>query len=105
MVERVVGVGKCTGANTDKFKKFNLITEPAAIVAAPLLAECYANIECKVVDTTMVSKYNLFILQAVKAWKSTSKKQPKTLHHWGNGLFSIDGKTIKLPFKSTEPVK
>lgn len=100
LAERVVGVGSTTGAKIDKFKKFNFNKESAALVAAPLLAECYASLECKVVDMRMAAKYNIFILEVVKAWKTSSKKRPRTLHHWGNGLFTVDGTEIKLPFKS-----
>jgi hypothetical protein len=32
----------------------------------------------------------------VKAWIDPSIKHPRTLHHRGNGVFMIAGKTIKL---------
>lgn len=100
LVDKVVGVGSTTGSKVDKFKKFHFTQEPASLVDVPMIAECYANLECKVVDTKMVSKYNIFILEVVKAWIATSKQKQRTLHHKGNGLFVIDGKEIKLPFKS-----
>jgi flavin reductase (DIM6/NTAB) family NADH-FMN oxidoreductase RutF len=34
---------------------------------ATLAAECYANLECRVLDTRMVNKYNFFILEVVGA--------------------------------------
>jgi hypothetical protein len=34
-------------------------------VSAPIVEECYTNLECKVVDTKMASKYNLFICEVV----------------------------------------
>jgi len=100
LAKQVVGVGSTTGSKVDKFKKFDLTPEDASYVEAPLIKECYANLECKVVDTKLVSKYNVFILEIIKAWITTSKKRQRTLHHCGNGVFVVDGKIIKLPFKS-----
>jgi len=62
----------------DKFAQFNLTPRPAECVAAPLVAECFANLECKVVDTCLVNKYNLFILEVVEAWIDPALKNPKT---------------------------
>lgn len=105
LASKVVGVGKCTGSEVDKFKKFKFTQEKASIVDVPLIKQCYANFECKVIDTTFVSKYNIFILEVVKAWKLVSKKRALTIHHHGNGLFTVDGRTIKLPFSSLNPRK
>ena len=74
---------------------FGLTPMPAKQVAPPLVAECFANLECRVVDTRFVGKYNLFILKVVEAWK-TPDKNPKTIHHRGCGKFAIDGKVVKL---------
>jgi len=51
----------------------------------PLVAECLANLECKVVDTQLVNKFNLFILEVLKAWMDPAQKHPKTIHHHGYG--------------------
>ncbi|MFH1253824.1 MAG: flavin reductase [bacterium] len=69
-----MGVGNTIGSKIDKFKKFNLTQELASQVKVPMIGECYANLECKVVDMKMVSKYNIFILECVKAWATPSKK-------------------------------
>jgi flavin reductase (DIM6/NTAB) family NADH-FMN oxidoreductase RutF len=65
-------------------------------VAAPLIKECYANLECRVADTRMVSKYCLFVVEVLKAWISPAIKNPRTLHHLGKGRFMVAGKTITL---------
>ncbi len=99
LAPRVVKVGSCSGGRVDKFKKFGFTPEPAELVEPPLIAECYANIECTVIDTTWMAKYNIFMLKAVKAWITTSTKRQRTIHHYGNGSFIVDGKIIKLPWK------
>ncbi len=99
LAKKVVGCGNCSGREVDKFKKFALTTAPATRVGAPLISECYANLECKVIDTSMVGKYNIFILAVVKAWIDGSKKMPRTIHHCGRGVFMVAGRRIKLPSK------
>lgn len=99
LAKQVVGIGNCTGRKVDKFKKFKLTALPASQVSAPLIAECYANLECKVVDTRMVNKYGFFVLEVVKAWIDPTQKKPRTLHHQGKGVFMVAGGTIKLPSK------
>jgi flavin reductase (DIM6/NTAB) family NADH-FMN oxidoreductase RutF len=99
LAKKVVGCGNTSGRTVDKFQKFGLTTSAASQVEAPLIDECYANLECKVVDTKLVGKYNFFILEVVKAWIDTAKKRPRTIHHLGKGVFMVAGKTIKLPSK------
>lgn len=92
----VVGTGNCSGQDVDKFKKFGLAAVPAKQVAAPLVAECFANLECKVANTRLVNDYNLFVLEVVKAWIDPAQKNPRTIHHHGYGEFIVDGRRIKL---------
>ncbi len=99
LAKQVVGIGNCSGSMVDKFKKFKLTALPASQVAAPMIAECFAHLECKVVDTRMVNKYNFFVLEVVKAWLDPAQKNPRTLHHQGKGQFMLAGETIKLPSK------
>jgi flavin reductase (DIM6/NTAB) family NADH-FMN oxidoreductase RutF len=96
LAKQLVGVGNCSGKKVDKFRKFKLTPLPASQVAPPLIAECYANLECRVAHSRMVNKYNFFVLEVVKAWIAPAMKNPRTLHHQGNGVFMVGGETIKL---------
>jgi flavin reductase (DIM6/NTAB) family NADH-FMN oxidoreductase RutF len=96
LARKVVQVGNSSGRDTDKFKSFGLTPVPARRVTAPLVAECFANLECKIADTRLVGKYNLFVLEVLKAWIDPRQKNAKTLHHHGNGNFTIAGAKIKL---------
>jgi len=71
----------------------------ASCVEAPLIDECYANLECKVIDRNMIVQYNFFILEVVKAWIDPRKEHPQTIHHLGEGAFMVAGETIHLPSK------
>jgi flavin reductase (DIM6/NTAB) family NADH-FMN oxidoreductase RutF len=99
LAKKVVGCGNTSGRNTDKFKNFGLTPVAASCVKAPLIDECYANLECKVVDGKMATKYNFFILEVLKAWIDPAAKHPQTIHHLGKGAFMVSGETIKLPSK------
>jgi flavin reductase (DIM6/NTAB) family NADH-FMN oxidoreductase RutF len=96
LAPKVVEVGNCSGRNVDKFAKFGLTPVLAKFVAPPLVAECFANLECKVVDARFVSKYSMFVLEVLKAWTDPAQKDPKTIHHHGYGRFVVDGEMIKL---------
>lgn len=99
IAEEVVGCGNTSGAVTDKFETFGLTPLPSALVGAPLVAECFANLECRVVDTRMVSKYCFFVLEVIKAWIDPTLKNPRTIHHLGSGHFMVAGERIKLKSK------
>src|SRR4030043_2072558 len=59
MLDKVIGIGTCSGADTDKFEKFMLTPLKGENVKAPLIRECLANIECKL-STSSKSTISLF---------------------------------------------
>jgi len=91
MASKVVGIGNCSGRDTDKFARFNLTAEPSAKVVAPLISECYANFECRLYDGGLVNKYSLFVWEVVKAHVARTPRFPRTIHYRGNGEFMISG--------------
>jgi flavin reductase (DIM6/NTAB) family NADH-FMN oxidoreductase RutF len=92
----LVKIGNCSGRDLNKFEKFALTPLKARHVEAPLLAECFANLECRVIDTGFVNKYGLFIMEVLAAWIDPQRKAARTVHHHGFGRFVVDGKLIKL---------
>lgn len=97
MASNVVAIGNCSGRDCDKFAALGLTPVAAAQVAPPLIAECFANLECRVADTRLVNKYNLFVLEVVQAWIDPARRESRTIHHHGYGTFAVDGRTITLP--------
>ena len=91
LAEKVVGIGNTSGAEIDKFKTFDLSAKPATHVKAPLIEECYANLECKLVDTRLIRKYSLFVFEVVKIHAAVRPKNPKTIHYQGEGQFMVAG--------------
>jgi len=99
IAEQVVACGNTSGADVDKFSAFGLTPRPASLVGAPLIEECYANLECRMADTRMVARYCLFVVEVVKAWIDPAVKNPRTIHHLGSGNFMVAGERIKLRSK------
>ena len=92
MIDQVVGVGTCSGTDTDKFKKFGLTPAKAKHVGAPLIKQCLANIECKVID--IIKKHNIIVLEGVTAYFDSSRKEKRTIHAVGDGTFVVDGRKL-----------
>src|SRR5947208_15236088 len=83
LVDAAVGIGNCTGEKIDKLKKFGLTPVRGEQVGAPLIKECYANFECRLVDASQIPRHDLFIWEAVSAHVATPPERPETLHYRG----------------------
>jgi len=92
LLDEVVGIGTCSGADTDKFARFDLTPVPARFVRPPLVEECVANIECRVID--FVTRHDIVVLQAVAAYTDPSRKERRTVHAVGDGTFIVDGRRL-----------
>jgi len=92
LLDKVVGVGTCSGADTDKFEKFGLTPVKGKYVRSPLIKECLANIECKVSD--IVQKHNIVVLEGIAAYFDSSRKEKRTVHAVGDGTFIVDGRRL-----------
>ena len=91
LLDKVVGIGTCSGKDTDKFVQFSLTPMPGRVVKAPLIKECLANIECRVVD--IVRKHSIVVLEAVAA-HAASRREKRTVHAVGDGTFIVDGRRL-----------
>jgi flavin reductase (DIM6/NTAB) family NADH-FMN oxidoreductase RutF len=101
LAERVVDVGNTSGAEIDKWEHFGFTPMPAREVAPPLVAECFANIECRVGDDRLVDDYHLWILEPVHAWLNEVRRGAGEFHHRGDGTFSTNGDTLDLRSRMT----
>jgi flavin reductase (DIM6/NTAB) family NADH-FMN oxidoreductase RutF len=102
LIDEVVGIGNCSGNEIDKFDRFGLTPVAGTKVAAPLIRECYANLECRIADARLVKAYNLFILEVVKAHVATTPRYPQTLHYRGKGIFITSGRPVNKRQKFTK---
>ena len=94
LVDAVIDVGNAHGDKFDKFEEFGLTPADGSKVDAPLIAECYANFECKLIDTSLINRYSLFVFEVVKAHVATSPRYPTTVHYRGDGVFMVSGRNL-----------
>ena len=90
----MIGIGNCHGGGdrtSAASTKFGLTAGPARECRLPLIAECYANFECKLIDTRLIKQYSLFVFEVVHAHVATSPRYPQTVHYRGDGVFMISG--------------
>jgi flavin reductase (DIM6/NTAB) family NADH-FMN oxidoreductase RutF len=99
LASTVVGIGNCSGADTDKFAKFKLTALEARKIEAPMIGECYANFECALVDASLIKKYSLFVFEVVKAHVPASPRYPQTIHYRGAGVFMVSGRNVSYRSK------
>ncbi|HMM74124.1 MAG TPA: flavin reductase family protein [Gammaproteobacteria bacterium] len=92
LIGKVVGIGICSGSETDKFEKFRLTPLPGRYVRPPLIEECLANIECRVVD--IVKRHDIIVLEALAAYFDATRKEKRTFHAVGDGNFIVDGRKL-----------
>jgi flavin reductase (DIM6/NTAB) family NADH-FMN oxidoreductase RutF len=92
LAKKTVQIGSCSGTEVDKFEKFKLRPRKAENISAPLIKECYANIECRVVDH--IEKHNIFVLDGLAAWVDNRRTEKRCFHAIGDGRFTADGRLI-----------
>jgi flavin reductase (DIM6/NTAB) family NADH-FMN oxidoreductase RutF len=102
LVDEVVGIGNCSGDKIDKFSRFHLTPVQASEVAAPLIAECFVSLECRIADTRLINTYNFFIFEVLKAHVATTLKGIRTMHYQGKGAFMASGNLINKQQKFTK---
>ena len=89
ILDAVINVGVTSGSEKDKFAEFGLTALKASEVGAPLIKECYANIECRIIDH--IEHHGIFVVDAVKAWIDDERKDKRIFHAIGDGTFVTNG--------------
>lgn len=89
LLDTVLAVGTCSGADIDKFATFNLTRREAKRVRAPLIQECLANIECQVTD--VIDRHNVVLLEAIAVHVVAGWETQALFHAVGDGTFIVDG--------------
>ena len=61
LVDAVLKTGTTHSNEVDKFAEAELTSMPSTKIAAPLIEECYINIECQVVDQLVTGDHTVFV--------------------------------------------
>jgi flavin reductase (DIM6/NTAB) family NADH-FMN oxidoreductase RutF len=93
--------GTTSGRDVDKFAITKFTPLPAQKVKPPLIAECVAHLECKVVNTVVVGDHELFVGEVAAAsitpeWFDHGLiPHGSFLHHLGGTHYSCTGEIVK----------
>lgn len=105
-IEMVKKVGSISGRDlpgTDKFTEYGIETFAAYAISAPLVKECVAWLECKIIpEPHNQNTYDLFIAEVVAAhadervfsggrWHFEGHDALRTIHHVAGGAFYATG--------------
>ncbi|PIU41892.1 MAG: flavin reductase [Candidatus Omnitrophica bacterium CG07_land_8_20_14_0_80_42_15] len=106
LLKKVIQCGSVSGKNIDKFKEFGLTPIAASKVKPPLIKECVAHLECKLLRKDLAVEYNIFLAEILCAWAEKSffknnrllveKSGAKTIHHLGARFFAFPGNVIEV---------
>ena len=102
LLDKVLQCGSESGRNIDKFKAFKLKEVKGKKVSCPSIKECFAFIECKVVDSILCGDHYLFIGEIVhcEIEKDLYKdcvdiEKVKFINHLGGPYFTYPEKIVE----------
>lgn len=75
LTDVVVGIGNTTGAEIDKFERFGLTAQRAMRVKAPLIPECHASFECRILTWPLAAIFDL-LSRPQKACQAARNRTP-----------------------------
>lgn len=106
LLEQTHFVGSVTGKNINKFKESGLTPVPAEVVKPPLIKECAAHLECRVVDIFKMQTHDLLICEVLRAVGDTDLFDGKwiperfhTLHYLGGTSYGVMSRTVQVQGK------
>ena len=106
LLEQTHFVGQVTGRDIDKFKESGLTPIPAGIVRPPLIEECAAHLECRIVEIFQMKTHDLLVCQVVRAMADADSFDGKwmpekfhTLHYLGGNKYGLMERTIQAHSK------
>lgn len=94
ILRKAVLAGATSGEDTDKFTALGFTAVKAKTVAAPLIAECIACLECELSDYN--ERTGITVLHCKRVVVNTGKKDARICHAVGDGTFFADGEKFVL---------
>jgi flavin reductase (DIM6/NTAB) family NADH-FMN oxidoreductase RutF len=106
LLEQTHFVGSISGKKIDKFKESGLTAIPAQVVGPPLIEECAAHLECRVVEIFKMRTHDLLVCEVLRAVAETDLFDGKwipekfhTLHYLGGNYYGVMERTIQTQGK------
>jgi flavin reductase (DIM6/NTAB) family NADH-FMN oxidoreductase RutF len=108
LLEQTHFAGTVTGRDIDKFRESGLTAVPAKVVSPPLIEECAAHLECRVVETFKMQSHDLLVCEVLRAVAETDFFDGKwipekfhTIHYLSGNYYGVMERTIQAQGKDT----
>lgn len=102
LLDKVILCGSLSGKNVDKFKEANLTEVSGKKISSPSIKECFAFIECKVIDSFLCGDHYLFIGEIVHSEieknfynEHIDLEKVKFINHLGGPYFTHPEKVVE----------
>lgn len=106
IADKVLAAGSTSGRDGDKFARSGLDTFAASRIAAPLVRDCVAWLECRLIpEATNQQRYDLFVAEVVAAWADPTvfsggrwhfpDADRRTIHYQAGGAFFATGDSFE----------
>lgn len=99
--------GRISGARSDKFKEAPLTPLPARKVRPPIIKECVAHLECRMIQKVPTGDHTLFVGEVLVAYvneglfiKHFDVKKVKPIYHLGGDEFVTISPRVVSPLRS-----
>jgi|Deesub1362B_J571_1020462.scaffolds.fasta_scaffold00217_4 flavin reductase (DIM6/NTAB) family NADH-FMN oxidoreductase RutF len=96
LLKKVKLCGGVSGRYVDKFASFKLTREKGKEISSPLIKECFANIELRVIGSTDYGDHTLFVGEALRCVAEEGAinspldiSRFRTVHHLGEDKFVL----------------
>ena len=106
LLEQTHFVGSVSGRNINKFRESGLTAVAARMVAPPLIEECAAHLECRVVNIFKMQSHDLLVCEVLRAEADTDLFDGKwipekfhTIHYLGGSYYGVMERTIQAQGK------
>jgi len=114
IVRETLFCGRVSGSERNKFEATRLTASPARRVGAPIIKECVAHLECRLVQTVTTGDHTLFVGEILtayvnegifaKTFKTFKVRKVKPVFHMGADRFVTISQRVVEP-KITVPTK
>jgi flavin reductase (DIM6/NTAB) family NADH-FMN oxidoreductase RutF len=94
LARKVSACGTTSGRDTDKFRSFGLTARRGRKVRAPVIEECIAHLECRLVNAVETGDHTLFIGEVLAAYVDEELfREGRMDARRFKGLYQISGTT------------
>lgn len=106
LLEQTHFLGTVTGRNIDKFKESGLTPIPAKLVGPPLIEQCVAHLECRIIDVFKMQTHDLLICEVLRALADPNLFDGKwipekfhTLHYLCGNKYGVMNRSVETRSK------